>query len=151
MSEVQTGDKAHGRRTRRHLQASSRLAKHLNWPGLAQVCRGERTTFRDGETTVEVPFAVTSVLRERADAAKRLACWRGHWHIENWLPWIRDVVYGEDRCQVRRGHGLQNLAALRSAAINLLRLCGLRPITPNLRRFACHPRKRLRFLGILKN
>jgi hypothetical protein len=25
--------------------------------------------------------------------------WRVHWHIENGLLWVRDVVYGEDRCR----------------------------------------------------
>lgn len=118
---------------------------------MAQVCRLERTTVRNGKTTVEVQFAITSVSRERADAAQLLACWRGHWSIENRLHWIRDTAYGEDKCQVRSGHGPQNLAALRNAAISILRLSGLPQITPNLRRFACQPRKLLRFLGIMKN
>jgi len=110
----------------------------------------ERTTVRNGKTTVEVQFAITSVTREQADAAKLLACWRGHWHIENRLHWIRDVVYGEDKCQVRSGHGPQNLAALRNAAINLLRFSGRPKIAPSLRQFACQPRTLIRFLGILK-
>lgn len=118
---------------------------------MAQVCRLERTTVRNGKTTVEVQFAITSVSRERADAAQLLACWRAHWSIENRLHWIRDTAYGEDKCQVRSGHGPQNLAALRNAAITLLRLSGLPEIAPNLRRFACQPRKLLRFLGIMKN
>jgi hypothetical protein len=100
---------------------------------------------------VEVQFAITSVSRERADAAKLLTCWRGHWAIENRLHWIRDTVYGEDHCRVKTGSAPQNLAALRNTALNLLRFAGLPEITPNLRRFASQPRKLLRFLGILKN
>jgi hypothetical protein len=127
------------------------LAAHLDWPGLAQVCRLERTTVRGGCTTVEVQFAITSVTCQRADTAQLLAAWRGHWGIENRLHWVRDVAYGEDKCQVRTGHGPQNLAALRNAAISLLRLSGLTQITPNLRRFAHQPRQLLRFLGIMRN
>jgi hypothetical protein len=100
---------------------------------------------------VEVQYAITSVSRERADAELLLQHWRGHWGIENRVFWVRDVAFREDKCGVRKGHGPQNLAALRNAAITLLRLTGLRQITPNLRQFACQPRQLLRFLGIMKN
>lgn len=111
----------------------------------------ERTTVRNGKTTREVQFAVTSLTPARANAAALLDCWRGHWQIENRLHWIRDTAYREDKCQVRTGHGPQNLAAFRNAAITLLRLSGLPQIAPNLRRFALQPQNLLRFLGIMKN
>ena len=31
--------------------------------------------------------------------------WRGHWGIEIRLHWVRDVSFGEDKCQVKRGMG----------------------------------------------
>jgi predicted transposase YbfD/YdcC len=135
----------------RHLEASTRLAKHLDWPGLEQVCRLERTTSCRGKQTVEVQYAITSVSATRADAALLLARWRDHWGIENRLHWVRDVTFGEDQCQVKTGHAPQNLAAFRNAAISLLRLAGCREIAPTLRDFAYQPRKLLRFLGIMKN
>lgn len=135
----------------RHLQASTRLAQHLDWPGLKQVCRLERTTTRRGQQTVEVQYAITSVSPHRAEAALLLARWRDHWGIENRLHWVRDVTFGEDLCQVKVGHAPQNLAAFRNAAISLLRLAGYQEIAPTLREFAYQPRKLLRFLGIMKN
>lgn len=135
----------------RHLEASTRLAQHLDWPGLAQVCRLERTTTRRGQETREVQYAITSVAPHRADAALLLARWRDHWGIENRLHWVRDVTFGEDQCQVKIGHAPQNLAAFRNAAISLLRLAGYQEIAPTLREFAYQPRKLLRFLGIMKN
>jgi len=45
---------------------------------------------------------------------------RSRWRLES-LHWVRDVTFGEDKCQVKRGHAPQNLAAFRNAAINLLR------------------------------
>ena len=136
---------------RRHLQTSTRLAGHLDWPGLAQVCRLERTTQCKGRTTVEIQYAVSSLSRERADAASLLRHWQGHWGIENGLHWVRDVTFGEDKCQVATGHGPQNLAAFRNAAISLLRLAGRKEIAVALRDFCYRPRKLLQFLGIMKN
>jgi predicted transposase YbfD/YdcC len=135
----------------RHLEASTRLAEHLDWPGLKQVCRLERTTTRRSKRTVEVQYAITSVAPQRADAAVLLARWRDHWGIENRLHWVRDVTFGEDQCQVKTGHAPQNLAAFRNAGISLLRLAGFQEIAPALRDFAYQPRKLLRFLGIMKN
>ena len=134
---------------KRQLQASTRLAEHLDWPGLAQVCRLERTTVCKGKTTVELQYAVTSLSRRRDDAALLLSRWRSHWSLES-LHWVRDVTFGEDKCQVKRGYAPQNLAAFRNAAISLLRHCGHMEIAATLRDFSYQSRKLLRFLGILK-
>ena len=54
---------------------------------------------------------------------EQVASWaRGHWAIENRLHWVRDVVTGEDRHQLRTGNGPQIMAALRNLAIGLIRL-----------------------------
>jgi len=130
------------------LQASTRLAGYSGWPGLAQVLCLERTTKCNGRTTVEIQYAITSLPRELADAAFLLKHWRGHWGIENRLHWVRDVTFGEDKCQVKKGHGPQNLAVFRNIVINLLRLAGHKEIAPTLREFSYHPRKLLQFLAL---
>lgn len=134
---------------KRHLQASTRLAEHLDWPGLAQVCRLERTTVSKGRTTVELQYAITSLSRRPGDAALLLSRWRSHWSVES-LHWVRDVTFGEDKCQVKHGHAPQNLAAFRNAAISLLRRCGRKEIAATLRDFSYQSRKLLHFLGIVK-
>jgi hypothetical protein len=59
-------------------------------------------------------------------------------------------VRGEDKCQVKVGHAPQNPAALRNAAIALVReFGGAKEIAPKLRHFASHARKLL-VLGIVK-
>lgn len=133
----------------RHLETSTRLAEHLDWPGLAQVCRLTRTSKRDGETTTEVQYAVTSVPRDRASASQISDWWRDHWQIENRLHWIRDVAYQEDRCRIQRGNGPQNLACFRNAAISLLRLEGSNNITASLRENAYRIDRLLAKLGIV--
>ena len=134
----------------RHLECSTRLAKYDGWPGLAQVCRLTRTTKRDGKTTTEVQYAITSVSRERG-SARQLCQWlRDHWQIENRLHWVRDVAYLEDRCRIQSGHGPHNLACFRNAAISLLRLQGATNITASLRENAYRIDQLLAKLGIVK-
>ena len=64
---------------------------------------------------------------------------------------MRDVSFGKDKCQVKKGHGPQNLAAFRNAVISLLRLTGGKEIAPTLGDFCYCPPKLLQFLGIMKN
>jgi len=113
--------------------------------------RLERTTTRQGKTTVEVQYAITSLSPDRADASLLNTFWRGHWGIENRLHWVRDVTFGEDKCQVKVGAAPQNLAAFRNAVISLLRLDGRQHIASTLRDFAYRPLHLLQFLGIMKN
>ena len=49
---------------------------------------------------------------------------QGHWGIENALHWVRDVVFDEDRHQLRVDNGPHVMAILRNTAISLLRLAG---------------------------
>ena len=44
-----------------------------------------------------------------------------HWAVENDLHWRLDVVMGEDVSRVRKDHAAENLAAVRRAALNMLR------------------------------
>ncbi len=150
LTEHRTVSKGHGRITTRHLQASSRLAGHLDWPGLQQVCRIERSTQEQGRESKEIAYAITSLPPQRATAADLLSYNRGHWGIENRLHWVRDVSLGEDACRANLQHCPQNLAALRNVALTLLRRASVNEILYTLRDFATRPADLLRFLRILK-
>jgi hypothetical protein len=97
-----------------------------------------------------VAYAITSVPKEQADAARLLGWWRGHWGIENRSHYVRDVTLGEDASRVRTGSAPQVLAAFRNAAIGWLRLQGVGNIAEALRRNAAQVPKLLRAFGILK-
>ena len=123
VSSVDTG---HGRRVRRTVQAVEAPA-WIDFPGAAQVIRIRRTRTvnkRGGgrRTTTEVAHLICSL--PMTDAPPELvASWaRGHWTIENRLHWVRDVVFDEDRHQLRTRNGPQIMAALRNLAIRLIRL-----------------------------
>ena len=98
---------------------------------------------------MQTVYAISSLGACQVDPAL-LACWvRGHWRIEAGLHWVRDVVFAEDHSQVRTGHGPTNLAALRTLAINALRLTGHTNIAAGLRQHARTPLLPLITLGLM--
>ncbi len=117
------------------------------WPHLRQVCRveRERVLVRRGQVVkreIEVGYAITSSPPERADAAALLRDLRGHWHIENGAHYVRDVIFDEDRCQIRSGAAPQAMAACRNLVLALLRgrPGGCPNIAAALRTYAARPR-----------
>ena len=46
---------------------------------------------------------------------------RGHWGIENSLPWSLDVSFSEDQSRIRPGFAGENLVVIRHLALNLLK------------------------------
>ena len=136
---------------RRRLWASTALNEYLDWPGVGQVCCVERTRRHKGRESVERAYAITSLSPERADAARLLEIWRGHWGIENRLHWVRDVVFGEDQSQVRSGSAPQLMAALRNLVIGTLRLSGVNNIAAALRHYGWKPWEALSLIGLLPN
>jgi hypothetical protein len=123
---------------------------YSDWPGLAQVSRLERQVIlkKTGKVREEVVAGVTSLVPERADAARLLAIVRGQWQIENQSQWVRDVTFDEDRSQVRCGHIPQVMAALRNTVIGLMRWAGHTNMAAACRRFAAQPRAALHLIGI---
>lgn len=127
-----TVDKGHGRLEVRTLQTSTALNDYLDWPGFQQVFRLDRKTtiLKTGDIRTQTVYGLTSLLPQQVDAAQLLALTRGQWSIENRSHWVRDVTFGEDLSQARKGCLPQVMAALRNAVIGLLRLLGFR-FTPD--------------------
>jgi hypothetical protein len=125
----------------RELAVSSDLNEWAHWPGLAQVGRLTSLRRRQGETTTETSYLITSLSPQQATPAQLLQLVRGHWGIENRLHWVRDVTFDEDRCQIRTGAAPQVMAALRNLVIGLFRLTGVRNIAAALRTHAWHAQR----------
>lgn len=125
-------DRGHGRKVTRTVKAIEAPA-WVDWPGAAQVLQVRRTRNVKGRKTTEVVYAICSVPMTTAQP-RVVASWiQGHWAIENALHWVRDVVFDEDRHQLRTGNGPQVMATLRNTAISLLRLAGWISIAAGLR------------------
>jgi predicted transposase YbfD/YdcC len=114
----------HGNRLEvRRLWASTALNDYLNWPGLKQVLKIEREVEQKGQKESQIRYAITS-LGPQTGARKLLSLVRGHWAIENKLFRVRDVTFGEDTSQIRKGSAPQVMAALRNTVIALFRQSG---------------------------
>ena len=95
---------------------------HLDWPGLGQIARLERTRWISGKQSSEVVYLITSLPPGEAPPERLLALVRDHWAIENKLHYVRDVSMNEDRCRVRAG--ARPLATLRGTVIGMIRRLG---------------------------
>ncbi len=126
-------DQHGGRVEVRTIRTTPRRNDYLDWPGVGQVRRIERVVKCGGEERRETAYGITSAGPEWAGAAELLACWRGHWGIENRLHGVRDVTLGEDASRLRTEAAPQVMAALRNAAVSLLRLLGATNIAEALR------------------
>jgi hypothetical protein len=146
----QTIDKEHGRLEIRTLCASSFLKDYLNFPHCGQVFKiiRERTILTTGKTSSETVYGITSLTARQADAERLLTLSRGHWSIENRSHYVRDMLFDEDRHQLRKGKGPQMMACLRNFAISLLRMMNFKNITKATREFAARTHLTLRLLGL---
>ena len=50
---------------------------------------------------------------------------QGHRQIENNLHWVKDVLFSEDKCRLKKPSQALVMGILRSMALNLLRLSGI--------------------------
>ncbi|CAN5847967.1 hypothetical protein BH23PLA1_BH23PLA1_28160 [soil metagenome] len=144
-------NKGHGRCERRTLQATTALNDDLDGPGGAPVGRVESVVTREGKTTPEVRYFITSVSRRCADAGQWLHGVCGHGSIENRSHYVRGVNLGEDARRIRKGSGPEVMAAMMgNAAIGWLRYTGVTNIAASLRRNAARVTALFAKLGVLK-
>ena len=145
---TRTVDKGHGRLETRTLVSSSALDEtYLDFPGVSQCFKLSRTrTSRDRvtgqtKTASETVYGVTSLPRERADAARLLQLVRGHWGIENKVHHVRDQTMGEDASRVRKRSGPTTLATMRNVVLGILRTTGATNRAAQMRTFCFDPVK----------
>lgn len=88
-----------------------------NWPGLKSVVMVESHRQKEGKTTVETRFYLSSLEATPAEFNRLV---RNHWSIENRLHWKLDVVFREDMSRTRKGNAAENMATARKIALQLL-------------------------------
>ncbi len=112
----QAREKSHDRAERRTLKATA-VAAGLAFPHAAQalqIIRRRRPLNGTDSTkwSTQTVDAITLLTASQAQPAGLARLARGHWLIEDRLHWVRDVVYDEDRSQVRAGNGPRVMASL---------------------------------------
>lgn len=117
-------EKNHGRIEKRKCSVINNL-KFLdeaeNWVGIKSLIRieSERMDVISQNSTSETRYYISSL----AYSAKQFNdLVRNHWHVENKLHWMLDVVFKEDDSRVRKGFADENFSIVRRIALNLIKL-----------------------------
>jgi len=119
----------HGRIEKRVIQTSAMLNQYVDWPGLGQVYRLERTFtwMRAGKaikTSQEVEYGITSLTREKASPRSVLHVRRKHWLIETGLHYRRDVTFREDATRMTKAASGRILAIVHNLVLALIKQAG---------------------------
>ena len=113
----------HGRIEIRKIWTTTELNDYLNFPHVGQAFVIERhsTNKKNGKSSCEVAYGVTSQSPQQADARSVLSTNRSHWCIENSCHYIIDWNYDEDRSRISTGYGPENISRLRRFAVGLIK------------------------------
>jgi len=71
---------------------------------------------------------------------------RGHWHIENRLHYVKDVIMREDTSGIKNVNAAANLSVFRNIAINIVRGNGFDSVKNASVFFACNIKKLLKIM-----
>jgi predicted transposase YbfD/YdcC len=113
-------DRGHGRvetRCTQTMAVPEGLRHQDQWHDLASIARCTRTYQEGGDEKSEVRYYISSMPPLAKPLARAI---RGHWGIENGLPWVLDMYFAEDRNRARTGNAAANLALLRRWVLSLL-------------------------------
>lgn len=98
--------------------AFEHIRHYAGWTDLNSIVRIHRERHWGQYITQETAYYISSL---PADAALLLQSTQHHWAIENSFHWVMDVTFAEDRSRIRDGESAENMAVLRSIALNLLK------------------------------
>jgi predicted transposase YbfD/YdcC len=98
--------------------AMEHIRHYEAWADLQTIIRIQRETRTTDKTTHDTAYYITSLSH---DAQRILEATRHHWAIENSFHWVLDVTFGEDLSRIRIGESSENMALLRTIALNLLK------------------------------
>jgi len=143
----------HGRIGIRKMWVSSELNDYLDFPHVGQVFVIEREGLnkKTGKLSMDVAYGLTSRTAREATPKRLLEFNRGHWAIENSCHYILDWNFDEDRSQIRKGHGPENVSRLRRFAIGLLKSKKVKSVAQKMRRLNRNVRLVFDYLRMTKN
>lgn len=114
-------DKGHGRIETRFCQTITNLDwlyEARQWKGIQSIAKVTSSVIKGDKETIEERYYISS-LDGNASLLNRAI--RKHWHIENKLHWVLDVLFKEDYSRIRTGNGAENMSIIRKIALNKLK------------------------------
>ena len=127
LDTCQTTDGGHGRIELRHhavchnvdwLFSDRRYADEPRFPHLATIAMVETEVERNAKIEHVRRYYLSSAKLDVKTFARAV---RDHWHIENRLHWVLDVVFHDDLTRLRSENGPENMAIVKHMALNLVR------------------------------
>lgn len=98
--------------------AFEHIRHYDGWADLNSIIRIQRER-RDGtQVSHDTAYYISSLT---TSAAAILVATQHHWAIENSFHWVLDVTFSEDLSRIRTGESAENMAVLRTVALNLLK------------------------------
>ena len=94
------------------------IRHYQGWADLNSIIRIQRERREGEQISHETAYYISSL---SANAALIVEATQHHWGIENSFHWVLDVTFGEDASRIRMGESSQNMAVLRSLALNILK------------------------------
>lgn len=123
----------------------------IDFPHAAQIAKivRHRTCVKTLTRTRETVYVLTDLTSRQASPERLAKIARSQWTIENRLHFVRDTTFAKDASKVHTEHGPENMATLRSFAINCLRAASHHNIAAGLREMSYEPFTRpLALLGL---
>jgi len=126
-----------------------------HFPGLNLILRVDSETTREGVAIAsETRYLIASLSADEVSPKRLMELVRGHWSVEDGLPFLKDRWWDEDRQWSRRPGLAERLAMLRDAALTGLRLlpdvAEDLPIRARADHLGRNLRKALNFIGARK-
>jgi predicted transposase YbfD/YdcC len=98
--------------------AFEHIRHYEGWADLNSIIRVQRERRNGEHISQETAYYISSL---STSAAMILEATQHHWAIENSFHWVLDVTFGEDMSRIRIGESAENMAVLRTLALNLLK------------------------------
>lgn len=92
--------------------------KQAKWPHVNTVAEVARARQVGNTTSYTSHFYVSSLPVNPALAAKAI---RDHWHVENKLHWLLDVVFNEDTVKISDPDGAAHIALFNRVCLNIIK------------------------------
>lgn len=132
---TKTVEKARGGiETREYWQTDdiSWLPNKQEWKGLTSIAMTRNTVVKDGKTTIEQRYFISSLPLEVKEIVRAI---RSHWMVESY-HWHLDVTFKEDANQTIDKQAAYNLNILSKMALNVLKIYGTgKKMSMKLKRF----------------
>lgn len=94
------------------------LFETSKWPEMKTIIKIKASVIKGDKQTIEERFYITSLEGVATFLNQAI---RTHWHIENKLHWILDVIFREDFSRLRSGNGAENMNIIRKIALNKMK------------------------------